>query len=92
MQLTLRRASTNSAPGDEVRDELRRDGIEEFAAGGDAEVGDIAEELAGEPEAGVDLEGTVDVWVVDEAFPADGRAGFLDSSYNSEHTMIRRSE
>ncbi len=77
MQLTLRRAHTNRAPRDEVRDELRRDGIEEFAAGGNAEVGDVAEELAGEAETGVDLEGAVDVWVVDEAFPADGRTGFL---------------
>ena len=77
VQLALRRARANGAPGDEIRDELRGDRIEQLGAGWDTEVRDVAEELAGETEALVDLEGAVDVGVVDQAFPADRRAGFL---------------
>lgn len=43
MKLTLGRTCSDRAPGDEVRDELRGDGIEQFGAYGDAEVRQVAE-------------------------------------------------
>lgn len=77
VQLRLSRARPDGAPGDEVGDELGRDGVEELGADGDAVVSEVAEELARETETFVDFEGAVDVRVIDEAFPSDGGAGFL---------------
>lgn len=37
----------------------------------------VAEELTGDTETFVDVEGAVEVGVVDETFPADGCTGFL---------------
>lgn len=39
---------------------------------------EVAEELAGETKALVDFEGTVDVGVVNETFPADSSTRFLE--------------
>ena len=77
MELRLGGARADGAPGHEIGDVLRRDGIKQLRADWDAEVGEVAEELAGEAQALVDLERAVDVGIVDEAFPADGRARFL---------------
>ena len=56
---------------------MRADGVEKLEADRDAEVCEVAEELAGDAETLVDLEGTIDVRVVDEAFPANGGAWLL---------------
>ena len=77
MELRLRRARADGAPRDEVRDELGRDRVEQLGADGHAHVREVAEQLPREPQALVDLEGAVDVRVVDQAFPADGCAWFL---------------
>lgn len=77
MQLRLGGASADGAPRGEVGDELRRDRVKELRADGNAEVGQVAQELPGGPQALVDLEGAVDVRIVDQALPADGCTGFL---------------
>ena len=77
VQLRLGRACANGAPGDEVGDVLRRDGVEQLGADGDAEVREVAEQLARDAQALVDFEGAVDVGVVDQTFPADSRPWFL---------------
>lgn len=76
--LGLGGARADGAPGDEVGGVLGADGVEEFAAGGEAELGDVDEEGAGDAEAFVDLEAAVHVGVVDEPLPADGRAGLFE--------------
>src|SRR4029079_12437047 len=55
MDLALSGAGADGSPGDEARDVLRGDHIEEFGARGDAHVGEIEEEIAREAEAVVDL-------------------------------------
>ena len=46
MHLALRGARPDSAPGDQIRDELRRDGVEELAAGGQPELHHFEQEAA----------------------------------------------
>lgn len=79
VELRLRGACADGAPRGEVGDVLGRDGVEELRADGDAEVRQVAQELAGDADALVDLEGAVDIGVVDQTLPADSRAGFLCS-------------
>jgi len=71
-------AGSDGSPADEGRDILRGDHVEELGAGGDAHLGEVEEEMAGFAEAVVDLEGLVEVGVVDEALPAEGGAGLLE--------------
>ena len=78
VDLAFRGARADRAPGDEVGDELRRDRIEEFGARGQAERQHVAEEAARDAQAAVDGEASVEVGVVDETLPADGRARLLE--------------
>ena len=77
MELRLGGARADGAPGDEVGNVLRGDGVEQFRADGHAEAGEVAEQLARKAKTLVNLEGAVDVRVVDEPLPADSRARFL---------------
>ena len=77
VELRLCGARTDGTPGDEVGNVLRGDGVEQFRADGHAEAGEVAEQLAREAKTLVNLEGAVDVRVVDEPLPADSRARFL---------------
>lgn len=78
VQLALCSAGANGADADEVGEELRGDGVEHLAGDGHAGGGEVAEEGAADAQALVDLEGGIDVRVVDEALPADGGAGLLE--------------
>ena len=80
VKLRLGRACTDGTPGDQVGEVLRRDGIEELRADGNAQLCEAAQKLTGNAETLVDAEGAVDVGIVDEALPADSRARFLDET------------
>ena len=77
VELRLGGTSANSAPRDEVSDVLGRDSVEKLRSDGDAKAGKITQELASKAETLVDLEGAVEVRVIDETLPSDGRAWFL---------------
>jgi cobaltochelatase CobN len=78
MHLALRRPRTDRAPRHQVADELRRDHVEELAAGRQAELVDIAQQAAREPQAFVDVKAPVQIGIVDQALPAHGRARLLE--------------
>jgi len=61
-----------------VRDVLRADEVQELGAGRQAELVHLQQKPTGELEAGVDLEGAVEVRVVDQPLPADGGPRFLE--------------
>jgi len=65
-----------------IRNVLRRDRVKQLRANGDSEVGEVAKKLSSKTETFVDLERAIDIGVVDESFPANGGAGFLN------HTKI----
>src|SRR5688572_13677913 len=78
MHLAFGRARADRAPCDEVADVLRGDHVEELAADGHAALVEVEQKLARDAQALVDAEATVEVRVVDEAFPADGGARLLE--------------
>ena len=95
VKLRLGRPRADGTPGDQVGDELGRDCVEKFRTNRNAEVCEVAEQLAGETEAFVDFEGAVDIRIVDETLPADRRPGFLDQvasargrSHRCKHEMV----
>jgi len=77
VKLGLSGTSTDSTPGNEISDVLGGDGVEKLGSDRNAQVGKIAQELTSEAETFVDLEGPVEVWVVDETLPSDSRTRFL---------------
>jgi hypothetical protein len=77
VELRLSGTSTDGTPRDKVRNVLGRDGVEEFGSDRDTEAGKIAQELTSKAQTLVDLEGPVEVWVIDETLPSDCRTWFL---------------
>jgi hypothetical protein len=77
VDLALGRAGADGGPGDEVGVILAERGVEELGADGQAGGVDVEQQPPGEAQALVDLEAAVEVRIVDQALPADGRAGFF---------------
>lgn len=77
VQLRLGGAGADSAQRDEVGQKLRGDGVEHFTGDGQAGVGQIDVQLARHAQALVDVEGLIDVGVVDQTLPANGGPGLL---------------
>ena len=78
VHLALGGAGADRAPGHEVADVLRRDHVEELAARRHPRLVDAHEEVPSDAQSLVDAEAAVEIRVVDEAFPADRRARFLE--------------
>lgn len=62
-------------PADGVGDVLGRDRVEELAPHRKAQLQDVEDQLSGKPKALAYVEATVEVRIVDEPLPADGRPG-----------------
>ena len=77
MELRLSGTSADSTPRDEVSDVLGGHSVEKLGSDRDPKAGKIAQELASKAETFVDLEGAVEVRVIDETLPTDSRAWFL---------------
>lgn len=77
MELRLSGTGTDSTPRDEVGDVLRRDGVQKLGSDGNTDVGKITQKLTSLAEAFVDLEGTIEVRIIDETLPSDGGAWFF---------------
>lgn len=88
VQLGLCCAGTDGAEGDQISEELGGDGVEHLGGDGHAGGGEVDEELAGDTQALVDLEGLVDVRIVDEALPADGCAGLLEVRAHDDADVV----
>lgn len=84
VKLGLGCSCTDGANGDAVGKELGGDCVEHLGGNGHAVGGQVDEELAGNAQALVDLEGGVDIRVVDQAFPADGCARLLEVSAHDD--------
>ena len=65
---------------------MRGDRVEQLGGGGDAETDHVQQELAGEVESFPDVVAAVEPRVHDQAFPADGGAGFLEiNPHDQQH-------
>src|SRR5690554_1502737 len=89
VDLALRGSRPDGAPAHKVRDELRRDRIEEFGPRRHLQRDDITKELARAMEALVDLEAAVEVRIVDEPLPADRRTRLLEIGAHDDHQIVR---
>jgi hypothetical protein len=72
MGLALCRAGADRRPTDEIGNVLRTDRIQQFSAAGKPHSIDVEEDRSCQLHPHRDIAGAVEVWVVDEAFPADG--------------------
>lgn len=88
VELRLGGSGTNGTNGDTVGQELGGDGVEHFARNGHTLVSQVDEELARDAETLIDVEGGVDVRVVDEALPADGCAGLLEVGSHDDAEVV----
>jgi len=88
VELGLGGAGTDSADGDEVSEELGRDGVEHLGGDGHAGRGEIAEELSRDTETLVNLEGLVDIGVVNQTLPADSRPRLLEVGAHDDDKVI----
>src|SRR5260221_11006886 len=78
VRLTLGRARTNRGPADEIADILRRDGIDELGRGRHAHAVDLEQQLPRQPQAIIDVKRSIEIRIVDQAFPASPRPRFLE--------------
>ncbi|KAI9151568.1 hypothetical protein HJFPF1_08775 [Paramyrothecium foliicola] len=89
MQLGLGGTGANGTDGNAVGKELRGDGVEHLAGDGHAIGGEIDEELARDAETLVDLEGGIDIRVVDETLPANSGARLLEVGTHDDDQVVR---
>jgi cobaltochelatase CobN len=78
VRLRLGGARADGRPGDQIAEILRRDRVEGLGAGGQADFGELEQELACLLHALIDAEGIVHVRVIDIAFPAGGGARLFE--------------
>lgn len=86
VKLAFGSTGADSTNRDEVGKELRGDGVQHLRSNRHTGGGQIAEKLSGDTKTLVDLERRVDIGIVDETLPADGRARLLKvgSHHNNE--------
>jgi hypothetical protein len=88
VQLRLCCARTDRAEGDQVCEELGRDGVEHFGRDGHAGACEVNKELAGDTQTLVDLEGLINIGIVDQALPADCCAGLLEVGAHNDANVV----
>ena len=88
VHLALGRARPDGTPRHSISDELRGDGIEELAAGREAQRHHIQQELARHGQPFVDREASVQVGVVDQALPANRGPRLLEVDPHHDAQVI----
>ena len=88
MDLALGGSRSDGSPTDEAGDVLGRYYVEEFGSGGHAHLGQVEEQMAGEAETVVDLEGLIEMWIVDETLPSDGGAGLFKIDAHDDAQIV----
>ena len=86
MGLGFRCARSDGCPAHEIGRVLGDYGIQEFRCCRESEVEDIEKQFAGKGQAECHVTRVIETGIVDEALPADRRAGFLkiDAHHNKE--------
>lgn len=88
MQLAFGGPGADGADGEEVGEELGGDGVEHLAGERHALGGEVDEELPTKPQALVDEETAINLWVVDQPLPADGGAGLLEVGSHDDDQVV----
>src|SRR5213592_2404893 len=77
VHLAFRSARSDRAPTDDVGYVLRRDHVEIFDTRGNTDVVQFEQQLPGDLQSVIDLEAAVQMRVVDQALPSNGRTRLL---------------
>ncbi len=88
MHLAFGGACADRAPGHQVGDVLRRDHIEEFNAGRQAQLVDVAQQAARHAQPLVDVEAAIQVRIVDQALPTHRGAGLFEVHAHDDFQLI----
>ncbi len=91
MDLAFCGSCADGTPRNEIGHELRGNRVEELGAGGHAQANDVAQEGPGDAQTLIDVEGAIEIGVVDETLPAYGCAGFLEVSAHHDHQIFSES-
>ncbi len=87
--LRFGRARADRGPRDQVRQVLRHDRVERLGGSRHAEIGQPAEQLARGADALLDVEGVVEIRVVDQALPAHRGARLLEvDPHDQQHRVL----
>jgi hypothetical protein len=90
MELRFGGTCANCTPGNEVIDVLRGNGVKKFRANGNSKMGEVTKKLTPEMKSLVYLKRTIDGRIIDEAFPANRRARFLNEEGVRDRFGVRR--
>ena len=88
VHLAFGRPGADRDPRREVGDVLRDLRVEELRRRRQSDVVDVEQELAGEPQALVDVEALVQIGIVDESLPADRRARLLEVAAHDDDELV----
>ena len=81
-------AGADGGQRDQIGNVLRRDRLEHFGGGGQIHFGHAQQNAAGDAEACADIEGVVQVRIVDQALPADGGARLFEVDAHQDEEPI----
>ena len=85
VRLTLRRPCADRSPGNEVAEVLGRERLKELRRRRQSQAADLDEKLPRPCHASLHVVAPIQVGVVDEALPADGRARLLEVDPHGDH-------
>jgi len=85
MELRLGGTRANCTPGDEIIDVLRGNSIKKLRSNGNAKMGKVTKKLTRQTKSLVYLKRSIDGRIIDEAFPANRRARFLNEKRSKEY-------
>ena len=90
VHLAFRVAGADCAPTDEVAQVLRGDRVKPFGGSRQAETQHIGQDFARQPHAFADIEPAIQIGVVNQTFPADGRARLFEIyAHDDEQTVAQ---
>ncbi len=90
MHLALGGARADRPPAHGIGDELRRDRVEELAAGRQTQGDHVQQQPPRQTQPLVDGEAAVEVGIVDEPLPADRRARLLEVDAHHDPQIVRQ--
>lgn len=88
VKLALSRPRTNGSHRNQIREELRTDGIQHLASNRHALRSQVQKQLPAHSQPLVDLVAFVDVRIVDQALPANSRAWLLEVGAHNDAEVI----
>ena len=88
MNLALGRSRANRSPRHQVRDELRRNRVEELRPGRQPHFGQGAQQAARDAQPVIDVEASVEIGIVDQSLPPDGGARLLEVGAHDDQQIF----